>query len=247
MSEITATFVVQPNNIIIDAGTPGITVTPTALNTTIFTGGLTGATGATGPTGASGATGPSGGPTGATGATGATGILAATGANTQILYNNAGNVGSSNNFTWTDTSNILGISGNLQVIGNTKIQQAMEKVVSSNTAPTGTLNIDLLNGAIFYFTSNSSNNFTLNIRGNSTTTLNTILSNNESTTLTVIITNGSPSYYANVIQIDGSNITPKWVTAPIGGTSNGIDTYTFNIIKTASNTYTTLGSKIGFV
>ena len=53
-----------------------------------------------------------------------------------------------------------------------------------------------------------------------------------------------------IIQIDSSNITPVW-SGPTGnvgtGTINGKDLYTFNIIKTAANTYTVLATRIGFV
>lgn len=81
MPEITATFVVEPYNVNIVAESPGITVTPTALQTNILMGGLTGATGATGPIGATGATGLGAtGATGLTGSTGASGVNGATGA-----------------------------------------------------------------------------------------------------------------------------------------------------------------------
>lgn len=248
MSEINATFVVQPNNINITPGSPSVTVTPTALNTTIYTGGLQGATGATGPTGPTGATGPAGGPTGPVGATGATGQLPSTGADTQVLYNNAGNVAGSNNFTWTNSSNVLSITGNLSVIGNTKIQQAFEKVTTNTTPSTGTVNFDILDQAVLFKTSNASSNFIINIRGNNTTTLDSVMNANTSLTIVYINTNGGTGFYANSIQIDGNTVTPLWVTnqVPSSGTINGKDTYTFNIVKTAANTYTLLGSKIGF-
>lgn len=344
MPEINATFVVQPYNINIVSEDPGITVTPTALNTTIFTGGITGATGATGltgstgatgvigptgstgPIGATGSTGPvgatgdPGGPTGATGpqgATGATGILAATGANQQVLYNNSGVVGSSANLTWDDsikglilinsnvfanggivrgfnlqgnTCNITGniVTGNanlgnavtanffignlygtantvsiasqpnitslgnltgLNVVGTTSIQQATEKITSNSTGSTGTVNFDVLDQAILFKTSNATANFTINIRGNSTTTLDTVLSSNQSITLAYINTNGNTAYLANNIQIDGSNRTVNYSTGSnlsFPATSNGKDIYSLNIIKTAANTYAVFLSRIGF-
>jgi hypothetical protein len=264
MSEITATFVVQPNNIVINAETPGITVTPTALNTTIFTGGLTGATGATGPTGATGdigptgptgpigatgatgpigSTGPSGGPTGATGATGlqgATGSGNPGGSNTHIQYNNNGNFAGSSNFTFDSSNNKISITS------TTSLQQVFEKVTTDNIGSTGTINFDVLSQAVLFKTANATANFTLNIRGNSTTTLDSIMSANSSLTIALVNTNGNTAYFANTIQIDGSNRTPLYTNVPTGGTANGKDVYTFNIIKTAANTYTILCTQIGF-
>lgn len=52
-------------------------------------------------------------------------------------------------------------------------------------------------------------------------------------------------YYANVIQVDGSTITPKWSSVP-GGTANSDDLYTFNIIKTAASTFSVFVSNQGF-
>ncbi len=84
-----------------------ISVTPEAISLQVATGGITGATGATGITGPTGATGPSGGPTGATGATGATGLANPGGNNTEVQFNNAGNFGGSNAFTFDNVSNLV--------------------------------------------------------------------------------------------------------------------------------------------
>ncbi len=131
----------------------------------------------------------------------------------------------------------------LTVIGTTTIQQAIEKVTSNAVASTGTVNYDLLTQAILYKTANSSSNFTLNFRGNSTTTLNTMLANNQSITCTLINTNGATGYYPSVYQIDGVAITPKWVgAAPVAGTASKIDMYTYNIIKTGTSTYAVFAS-----
>jgi hypothetical protein len=62
------------------------------------------------------------------------------------------------------------------------------------------------------------------------------------------VTNGSTAYYPNAFQVDGSSISPKWQggTAPTGGNSSSIDSYTFTIIKTASATFTVLASQVKF-
>ena len=258
---ITAT----PTNIgVYNSGPPGATGA-TGIGITGATG-STGPTGATGSTGPTGATGPSGGPTGATGATGATGIqgpigstgttgiqgpvgatgatgsLAATGANTQILYNNNGLVGGSNTFTYNNSTDVVSI------ITTTSLQQAIEKVTTNSTGSTGTINFNVLDSAILFKTANATNNFTLNIRGNSTTTLDTVMSNNQSITIAFINTNGLSPYYANTFQIDGSNRTVIYAPGSNSnfGTSTGKDIYNYNIIKTNSNTFTIFATIIGF-
>lgn len=143
----------------------------------------------------------------------------------------------------------LGILSELNVAGTTSIQQAKEKVTANNTGATGTINYDLLDQAIFYKTANATANFTLNFRGNSSVTLDSIMNNNQSLTCTFINTNGANAYLVDALTIDSTLITAKWVYpgAPSVGTNNAQDVYTFNIIKTASNTFNVLASKTGYV
>ncbi len=124
-----------------------------------------------------------------------------------------------------------------------------EKATVSATASTGTINYDFLtNRNVLYYTSNATGNWTLNIRGNSTNTLNSLLSTGQSLTVVFMNTNGTTAYYPTAFQIDGTAVTPKWAngTAPSAGNANSIDVYTYNIIKTASATYTVLASQSRF-
>jgi hypothetical protein len=125
--------------------------------------------------------------------------------------------------------------------GTTEIQQILEKVTVSATAATGTINYDLLtNSGVTYYTSNASANWTLNIRGDSTTSLDSIMSTGESLSIAFFVTNGSTAYYQSATQIDGNAVTPKWQggTAPTSGNASSIDCYTLSIIKTGSATFT---------
>lgn len=114
----------------------------------------------------------------------------------------------------------------------------------SATAATGTVNMDVLTASAWYYTSNASANWTFNFRGNSGTTLNNTLATNDSITVAFAVTQGTTAYYPTAFQIDGSAVTPKWFqgTAPSAGNASSIDLYTFTIIKTASATFTVLGS-----
>jgi hypothetical protein len=142
----------------------------------------------------------------------------------------------------------LGNLTSLNVAGMTTIQEAKERVTINSSPANASVTFDVLTQAILYKSANATSNFTLNIRGNSTTTLNSIMNNNESLTLTFINSSGATGYYANLIQIDGVAVNPLYplTTNPNVGTQNGKDIYTFNILKLASNTYTVFGSRIGF-
>jgi hypothetical protein len=123
-----------------------------------------------------------------------------------------------------------------------------ERTTVAATAATGTVAFDALTQSVLYFTSNASANWTLNIRGNSGTTLNSILATGDAITVTHLVTQGSTAYYNSAVQIDGSSVTPKWQNgaAPSNGSANSIDAYTYTIIKTASATYTVIASQSKF-
>jgi len=87
----------------------------------------------------------------------------------------------------------------------------------------------------------------LNFRYNSSTTLSSKLAVGDAITLVWLNTNGSTAYYPNVIQIDGSTVTPKVPSAISAGNASSVDAYSFTIIKTASApTYTVLETQTKF-
>ena len=135
----------------------------------------------------------------------------------------------------------------LSVAGTSTIQQALEKVTISATAATGTVQFDAATQAILYYTTNASANWTLNIRGNSGTTLTSMMSAGQSITVVFMVTNGATAYYPSAHQIDGSAVTPKWVSgsAASSGNANAIDAYTYTIVKTSGG-FTMLASRSFF-
>jgi hypothetical protein len=118
----------------------------------------------------------------------------------------------------------------------------------SATAATGTINYDITTQSVLYYTTNASGNFTVNFRGSSGTSLNTVMQTGESISATFLVTNGATAYYNSAVQVDGSSVTPKWQggTAPTSGNASSIDSYTYVIIKTASATFTVLASVTKF-
>ena len=138
------------------------------------------------------------------------------------------------------------------VINNTlDIEEVKEKVSVSSTdivSGSNVVAVDLLDGAIDYFTSNASGNWILNFRGDGSTTLNSIMSTGQSMTYALLVTNGGTPRYGSAYQVDGSSVTPKWAggSAPTAGNASSIDSYSFTIIKTANATFTVLASLTQF-
>jgi len=120
-----------------------------------------------------------------------------------------------------------------------------ERTTVSATAATGTVNFDAQTQGVLYYTSNATANWTLNVRGVSGVTLDSILAVGDAITVNFLVTNGSTAYYQTAFNIDGSAVTPKYSggTAPASGNASAIDVYTYTIVKTAATpTYTVFGA-----
>lgn len=115
-------------------------------------------------------------------------------------------------------------------------------------ATSGAEILNVLAGAHMYHTSNAAGNFTLNVRGNSTTSLDSMLSIGQTITAVFSVTQGTTAYYLTALTIDGNAQTVKWQggTAPSAGNASAIDVYSFAITKTASATFMVLGSQTKF-
>jgi hypothetical protein len=124
-----------------------------------------------------------------------------------------------------------------------------ERTTVSATAATGTINFDAVTQSVLYYTTNSSANWTLNVRGSSGVTLASMLAVGDAITVVFLATNGATAYYPTVYQIDGVAVTPKWQggIVPSAGNASSIDAYSLTIIKTAATpTYTVLASQTKF-
>ena len=130
----------------------------------------------------------------------------------------------------------------------TLTKHVQETATVSATAATGTINYDLKTQSILYFTSDASGNFTVNFRGDGSTTLNSIMDTGDVVTAVFLVTNGSSAKYNNAFQVDGSSVTPKnqGGSAYSAGNANSIDVYTYTIIKTGDAAFTMLTSQTQF-
>jgi len=142
------------------------------------------------------------------------------------------------------TVSLLGNSSSLASI----LTNSAETTTVSATAATGTINFDVTTQSILYYTSNASANWTVNFRGSSGTSLNTLMSTGQTITVAFLVTQGSTPYYNNAVQVDGSSVTPKYQggTAWSAGNASSLDVYTYTIIKTGSAAFTVLASQTKF-
>jgi hypothetical protein len=172
-------------------------------------------------------------------------ITMATGGSERLRIDTSGNVGIGTNSP----------SAQLQVAGSSsvsalKIPNIEEVATISATAATGTINYDITTQSVLFYTSNASANWTVNFRGSSGTSLNTLMQTGESMSCTFLATQGATAYYNSVVQVDGttSGVTTRWQgSAPTSGNASSLDSYTYVIIKTANATFTVLATQTKFV
>lgn len=133
-------------------------------------------------------------------------------------------------------------------VNNSLLKTAREFTTISATAATGTINYDALTQSVLYYTTNASANWTLNIRGDGSNSLNTVMATGESLTVAFLVTNGATAYYQTAFQVDGSSVTPKWQggSAPTAGNASSVDVYSVTVIKTGSATFSAFISQTQF-
>jgi hypothetical protein len=142
------------------------------------------------------------------------------------------------------TVNTATIAGG--TLANSVIKGIEEDINVVASAATGTIDFDVDTASIWYYTTDASADFTLNFRFSSGVSLDTALATGDSITLVFLNTNGATPYYPDVIEIDGSAVTPKVPAAISAGNASAIDAYSFTIIKTDSATFTVLETQTKF-
>jgi hypothetical protein len=148
----------------------------------------------------------------------------------------------------TSTDTIVG-RATADTLTNKVLLSPEERTTVTATAATGTIAYDAVTQGVLYYTSNATGNWTLNIRGDSSTTLSSILAVGDAITVTHLVTNGATAYYNDALEIDGSAVTPKYQggTAFAAGNASSIDAYVYTVVKTASTpTYTVFASQTKF-
>ena len=151
-------------------------------------------------------------------------------------------LGIAQSFTATQT-----FTGSTSVLGAV-FQDAAEVTTIEATAATGTINYDATTQSVLYYTTSASANWTVNFRGSSGTSLNTLMSTGQAVTLVFLVTQGATAYYNNAVTIDGNSVTPKYRggTAWTSGNASGIDAYSYTIVKTGSAAFTVFAAQTQF-
>ena len=152
-------------------------------------------------------------------------------------------LGIAQTFTATQTLN-----GSATTIAGV-LKNAAEPITVSATAAASTVNFDLLTQSILYYNANASGNWTINLRGDGTTSMNTLLSTGQAATMVFMVTQSSTAYYNSAVQVDGttSGVTTKWLNgAPTAGIASSINVYTYTVVKTGSAAYTVFASQASY-
>ena len=160
----------------------------------------------------------------------------------------SGGVGSNTAAGARATLNAARSGTNTDITSLQPLAYAIETATVVGSGLSGTLTIDAITQSVLYYTSNASANWTVNVRGNSGTTINSLLSTGQAITVAVFATIGTTGFFNNVFQVDGATVTPKWQNnAPTVGNTSSIDAYTYTIVKTGNATYTVFASLTKFV
>jgi hypothetical protein len=143
----------------------------------------------------------------------------------------------------------LTVAGTISANGWVSEMAVTEYTTVSAAAPGSTIQFDTLTQSILLYTSNVANNWTLNVRGNSTTPLSSILNVGQTITLTLMTSAAGTGYYQTGMTIDSVSATAKWQngSAPTSGDTSAMDIYSYSITRvSAVPSYVVLASVAKF-
>ncbi|MEK9695583.1 MAG: hypothetical protein VW270_07435 [Candidatus Poseidoniales archaeon] len=114
-----------------------------------------------------------------------------------------------------------------------------ETVKINTTARNGTQAVNLDDGMVHYFSTNSSGTWKPNFTMSAGDDINATIATGDVFSPTMIVAKGATTHFANAIQVDGSDVTPEFSGgAPTdGGGSGTFDVYNYTIIKTGDDTF----------
>jgi hypothetical protein len=137
----------------------------------------------------------------------------------------------------------------LDVNGITSVMGIFENATVVAAALTGVVQWDYLSSAVKIMTANAIANFSFNIRGDGTHTLDSIMATGQALTMTVEVPMGVTPYYCTTITVDGSAPSElRWVGgAPTAGAASQVNAYTVTVIKTGAATFLVRASLVSLV
>lgn len=128
---------------------------------------------------------------------------------------------------------------------NQVLTSPKEQAVLLTTAVDNPTNIDVSTASIQITTGAPTADFTINVRGNGSTTLDSLMEIQDSITVTFECLNGAANtFFASAFEIDGNAVTPKFLggSAPAAGFASSANVYMLQIRKTAAATFTVIAS-----
>lgn len=134
-------------------------------------------------------------------------------------------------------------------MSNGTLTSPKETITTVATAPPASVNVDVLTSSILNYTVDATADWTINVRGSSTVTLNSLMAVGEQISVVVEAPIGATAYEPTAFTIDGSapsSIKYLGGTVPVGNI-NSTDVYVYTIRKTAvTPTYTVIASQNKF-
>lgn len=166
-------------------------------------------------------------------------------------------IGTNNSLLVANSAEATGMQWSAQLSGltlvsptqtNPLLNHPREQWQNVASAATGTVNLSVLAGSALIYTSNASGNWTLNVRGDASTTFSSLLNIGESMTVVFVAKNGTTAYRHTALTIDGNSVTPVWQggAAPTAGNASSYDAYTFTLIRTGTLSYIALAAQTQF-
>lgn len=142
--------------------------------------------------------------------------------------------------TWTAKQTFTGTTA----IAGVKQVCELNTISLSIVAPTTTQNFDVASYSVYYTSTNAVNNWTINFRASSGTSLDTLMAVNEYVDVVFIVTNGATPYYNTIVKVDGVTITALWSGGPpTSGTANRTEVYNYRIVKYGSAQFVAFATK----
>ena len=137
--------------------------------------------------------------------------------------------------------------GKVTFNGAGKIQGIAEKVTVSGSFDSD-VDFDTQTQGVVLSTAAATANFTVNLRGSASASLDSTMDVGESVTVAYISKQNATAYYNTTVKVDGTVVTPVWQggAAPSSGNTTSNDVYTYTAIKTAGSTFTVLAAQTQF-
>lgn len=122
------------------------------------------------------------------------------------------------------------------------LSQVVETANILGSAISAATTVNVSSGSIYYYSVDATANWTVDITD--TVSLNTTMTTGQAMTVVVMVKQGATARYNTAVTVDGTARTTNWLTgtAPTAGTADGLDVYSYTVIKLGNNSFVVLAS-----